>query len=75
LELVDFSWKGCNTSVLSPVSFKFKSGEFKELSENEFYSMASTVGEFIQTLFANESAKFALIDAATTKEEICNVNW
>ncbi len=60
---------------LFPISFKFKSSDFRELSENEFYAMASTVGDFIQGLFANESAKFALIDASTTKEEICNVNW
>lgn len=60
---------------LFPLNFKFKDGSFRELSENEFYAMAATVGDFVQSLFANESAKFALIDAATTKEEICNVTW
>ena len=60
---------------LFPINFKFKDNSFRELSKNEFYAMAATVGDYIQTLFANESAKFALIDAAITKEEVCNVTW
>ena len=60
---------------LFPINFKFKDNSFRELSKNEFYAMAATVGDYIQTLFANESAKFALIDAAPTKEEVCNVTW
>lgn len=60
---------------LFPIIFKFKDNSFRELSKNEFYAMAATVGDFIQTLFANESAKFALIDAVTSKEEVCNVTW
>jgi len=67
--------KKAMSESLFPISFKFKRGDFLQLSENEFYAMASTVGDFIQGLFANEAAKFALIDSATTKEEICNVNW
>lgn len=62
-------------SSLFPINFKFKDNSFRELSKNEFYAMAATIGDYIQTLFANESAKFALIDAATTKEEVCNVTW
>lgn len=60
---------------LFPLNFKFKDGSFRELSENEFYAMAATVGDFVQSLFTNESTKFALIDSATTKEEVCNVTW